>query len=49
MEATYSSKMFVDFLRITKRYILEDRIFQNHRRENLKYYMEFLCEVATHR
>jgi hypothetical protein len=39
MEAICSSEISVDFKRITRRYIPEDRTPHNHRCENLKSYL----------
>jgi hypothetical protein len=40
MEATYFSETSVDFQRITRRYIPEDRTLHNHRCENLRSYIK---------
>jgi hypothetical protein len=49
MEATYSSEMWVDVQRTTRRYIPEDGTLHNHRCGNLKSYLVFLYREATHR
>jgi hypothetical protein len=38
MEAICTSETSVDFRRITRRYVLENGILNNHLRENLKSY-----------
>jgi hypothetical protein len=51
--ATYSSETSVDFRRITRRYIPEDRAVHNHRYENLNSYKAYLtsalhgCRMAS--
>jgi hypothetical protein len=44
VEAKHSSEISVDFQRITRRYVLEDRTFHNHRCENLKSYIPKLLK-----
>jgi hypothetical protein len=45
MKATCSSETSVDFQRITRRYIPDDRTIHYHRRENLKSYKNILVYI----
>jgi hypothetical protein len=46
MEVIFSSETSVDSQRTTRRYITEDGTIHNHRCENLKSYIERICQDA---